>query len=412
MRRGRWLATYKTRPSSRLFKFFIAFVAFLCVLVVFAFRRKRHAVTVLLEPAAPAISCLAKTLCVCEYLCTDVKCIASQRIHFTGNPGFCEASETGLPRRCQVHASDGEDCAVAEHCSYDSQASFLCSRKAGAESRKAEIPDIVHWVWPGMQGETFPFWAWVHACAIVDVLQPTKFYFHHVHDALPSGRWWLATLPMLTLVPTPRQKTVYGRPVLHLAHQSDIMRLRALITYGGVYLDTDVLVLRSFAPLAKNSVILCVQSLQKQRTANAVILAQPHASFLYRWIDEYHMFVNSDWDAFSVRLPALVAQQHPNEVLWLPPAAWFVPGPDDDPGALLFSVNVSELAWASQPARFAQHLWHHITFKTLDTIGVPDWFSLYPCVMYSRMVCATAVSANWSRNLLRPSLLCDASQCG
>ena len=39
---------------------------------------------------------------------------------------------------------------------------------------------------------------------------------------------------------------IYGFPAKHPAHRADIVRLAALIAMGGVYLDTDVLVLKSF----------------------------------------------------------------------------------------------------------------------------------------------------------------------
>lgn len=39
-------------------------------------------------------------------------------------------------------------------------------------------------------------------------------------------------------------KSIYGNEVVHFAHKADVLRLEALRDYGGVYLDTDVLVVR------------------------------------------------------------------------------------------------------------------------------------------------------------------------
>lgn len=156
--------------------------------------------------------------------------------------------------------------------------------------------------------------------------------------------------------------------------------------------------LRPFAPLyAFSGVLLGVQSLAKARTANAVVLAAPGAPFLHRWADGYHSFDGADWDAHSVRLPAALAGRHPGEVLWLPPAAWFDPGPDDAPALRLFGANVSDEEWAGQPARLAQHAWHHLTAGALDAVAGPRWVGSHPCTLYARMLRSVARAAPGGR---------------
>jgi hypothetical protein len=225
--------------------------------------------------------------------------------------------------------------------------------------------------------------------AALDVLSPRTFFFHHPVGALPSGRWWDATAPLLTLAPAAPVRRVYGNAVRVAAHASDVMRLRALLAHGGIYVDTDVLVLRSFDALRVNgAAVLGVQS--AGRTANAVVLAPRGAPFLRRWADGYHDFSDADWDAFSVRLPAALAERHPDEVVWLPRGAWFSPGPDDDPGEALFGSNISDARFAeAQPARLAQHLWHKLTSARLDGVSGPAWFARdgpHARCLYARLV--------------------------
>ena len=38
---------------------------------------------------------------------------------------------------------------------------------------------------------------------------------------------------------------IFGNPVKRFAHQADVLRLELLLQFGGVYLDLDVLLLRS-----------------------------------------------------------------------------------------------------------------------------------------------------------------------
>jgi len=210
-------------------------------------------------------------------------------------------------------------------------------------------PNVVHWVWPGSPGEALPFWMLLHAAAVVDVLAPDAFLLHHT--TLPGGRWWPSAAALLTSSPRPRVRQVYGTRVLHPAHASDVARLEALLSHGGTYLDADVLPLRPFTPLrAGGGVTLGLQSCG--RAANAVLLAPPGAPLLRRWADAYHDFDGgADWDKFSVRLPAALAERFPDEVTLLPVAAWFRPGPDDQPGAALFERNMTDAQFAAQPTR-------------------------------------------------------------
>ena len=45
--------------------------------------------------------------------------------------------------------------------------------------------------------------------------------------------------------------TIFGHTVRKFAHQADVLRLELLQTFGGVYLDMDVLLLRPLAPLVR-----------------------------------------------------------------------------------------------------------------------------------------------------------------
>lgn len=78
---------------------------------------------------------------------------------------------------------------------------------------------------------------------------------HHVYE--PTGFWWEEWKRMVAETPTELVMTkqrditeIFGKEVTHFAHKADVIRLEVLRDYGGVYLDTDVLVLRgSFVQL-------------------------------------------------------------------------------------------------------------------------------------------------------------------
>src|SRR6201999_2375448 len=112
--------------------------------------------------------------------------------------------------------------------------------------------------------------------------------------------------------------------LLHEAHRADVVRLEQLLKSGGIYLDPDVFVHRSFDKLLVHSAILGEQqsSGRVNGLGNAVILAEPQAAFLKRWHSEYKTFRSKGgdeyWDEHSVQVPGRLAKQFPREVTILP----------------------------------------------------------------------------------------------
>lgn len=71
------------------------------------------------------------------------------------------------------------------------------------------------------------------------------------------------------------------------AFAADYIRLYALYHYGGIYLDSDVEVLKSFNPLLTQSYILGVEDVVNVRIEAATIGAQPHNEYIKKCLDYY-----------------------------------------------------------------------------------------------------------------------------
>ena len=191
-----------------------------------------------------------------------------------------------------------------------------------AEPNRGEpIPAIVHFIFglsddPAQRVFTFAHYAAVQAAH--NLLQPAALWLHYAH--LPSGAWWERSRPLLQLRKTHAHGDIFGRPLAHAAHRSDVLRLQVLIAHGGIYLDLDVVVVRPFAPLlrAGHDFVMGkegdVDAGGFHGLCNAVMLARPNASFALRWLERYRDFGSGHGDAWSyhsVQLPALLAEQHP-----------------------------------------------------------------------------------------------------
>lgn len=175
-------------------------------------------------------------------------------------------------------------------------------------------------------------WSLVHyACvrSAVERIAPDHAYFHYQYE--PKGPWWELTRPYLTLRKTEAPEEVFGQKVIHVAHRADVLRMQVLLAEGGIYLDCDVFVHRSFDDLLSNSVVLGREGQGDGETGlcNAVILAEPNAPFLRRWYEEYRHFRSTGhdefWNEHSVKVPKRLMQEHPQEVTVLPHNAFFWP---------------------------------------------------------------------------------------
>lgn len=81
------------------------------------------------------------------------------------------------------------------------------------------------------------------------------------------------------------------------AFVSDVARLYALLTEGGVYLDTDVKVLQSFDPYLKNHSFIGMES--PYRVSTAVIGAEPNIDWMQ---DFYKLYTNKHFIGITGKL--------------------------------------------------------------------------------------------------------------
>lgn len=172
-------------------------------------------------------------------------------------------------------------------------------------------------------------WSWIHHIAVetaVAVNRPDAIVFWHEHE--PTGRWWRASRRHLTLRKIEAPREIFGRPLLHPAHRADVVRLRALLEHGGVYIDADVWSIRPFANIEHVGFFMGRQG-QHYGLCNATMGGRPGSPFVARWLDAYQSFRSEGrdqhWDEHSVRLPKRWAEAHPDEITVLPHTAFFHP---------------------------------------------------------------------------------------
>lgn len=133
---------------------------------------------------------------------------------------------------------------------YDRVPPSLITSTPFVPTEAQKIPSYLHYIWGLGPNHSFTFISYLTFSSALHFLSPQTIYIHYVHP--PKGWWWdqwqVKVLEhrttQLVMVKERDVTSIYGNRVMHFAHKADVLRLEALKYYGGIYLDTDVLVLR------------------------------------------------------------------------------------------------------------------------------------------------------------------------
>eukprot|EP00798_Chlamydomonas_sp_ICE-L_P030498 gene30498-35518_t len=198
----------------------------------------------------------------------------------------------------------------------------------------ARVPNIVHFV-SLLPDDTQPcqysFMSWLAVYSAYHHLRPHRIMVHT--NAMAEESKWskaMGDIPGLEFVRVvPPRQTADGINIRHLAHQSDFVRVEALLTHGGVYLDFDAFPIRDIFPLRHLlfGVVLGNQATNFGRypagICNAVIIAEPNSTVLKS--AQQGMFAKFNPGEWLTNIKVLgdVVKEHQNEVIVLPHHALF-----------------------------------------------------------------------------------------
>lgn len=102
------------------------------------------------------------------------------------------------------------------------------------------------------------------------------------------------------------------------AHRSDFVRLHALTTIGGMYLDTDAFAINNMEELRQHNFTMSFDNIVNpdksapKRLNNGVMLAAPQSMFLLLWAKKYAAFNPDSFDFDSSVVPYNLMTQFPD----------------------------------------------------------------------------------------------------
>lgn len=188
-------------------------------------------------------------------------------------------------------------------------------------------------------------------------------------DDEPNGKWWDLTKKLVKVEKIEPPTEIFGKPITQQAHKSDVLRLQILLEYGGVYVDTDTIFVKSFTPLLNNKFVLGQQNINgSEGLCPAVILSEPNSIFGQHWLAGFKDTFgggppgSDTWCTHSVAYPLWLSKRIPEEITILNHESFFWPLYHQPHIEMMFEQNHK-----FQNA-YSHHLWESSGKKYLDNL--------------------------------------------
>lgn len=179
--------------------------------------------------------------------------------------------------------------------------------KLDSSKEQLVVPNIVHFIWFG-KDKKMSFINYVSILSAWRMQKPDVLMLHCNH--LPVGEYWdrlWREVPIQIMHREPPED-IHGQKLLHMYHKGDVAKIEILTKYGGIYLDYDVIVLRSMDPLRMYDTTLGKE--KPPKFIAGIIVARKNAPFLKLWYESYKDNYRAiDWDYNCARVTYKLYEQ-------------------------------------------------------------------------------------------------------
>ena len=229
------------------------------------------------------------------------------------------------------------------------------------------IPNLLHYVHLSNGGRQWKLHHYLSVKSAYLRSEVDKIYLWV--DKEPEGKWWEKTKSLVELIQIEPPTEIFGIPITQEAHKSDVLRLQILLEYGGIYVDTDTIFVKSFKSLLDNKFVLGQQNIDGcEGLCPAVILSEQNSYFGQQWLMGFKDSFkggppgSDSWCTHSVQYPLWLAKQIPNEITILNHEAFFWPLYHQSHIEMLFEQN------HNFPNAYSHHLWESSGKKYLENL--------------------------------------------
>jgi len=192
------------------------------------------------------------------------------------------------------------------------------------EKFNTAIPEIYHITWFNCRKfDVSHFMALCSALKFVNDKRHARIVMHtdcepnSDHDYKTYSTFWNAFKVIaarhLVIQPVTKFNRVWDKSLGQVEHVSDVFRLFVLLKFGGIYLDDDLLLLKSHAQY-HNSSKLVISEASSVSLANGFMMSPPGSSIVARWLQEYKHYTPHVFGAYSVQKIWKLWREFPDEV--------------------------------------------------------------------------------------------------
>lgn len=169
-------------------------------------------------------------------------------------------------------------------------------------------PNIIHFIYPVTE-KTRPF-SYLNSLAVrmaAKVQKPDRIFFWT--NAPPDTiNHWSDIKDLVSVVPTGIPSAFRGVEIKHPQYAADVMRLQILIAHGGIYMDTDMLLLKPLHEHMEDRLVLSWENPGQTSISNALMMSPTNNKFLREWLDLMPEALSSTtWAHGGVLAPAMLA---------------------------------------------------------------------------------------------------------
>ena len=223
-------------------------------------------------------------------------------------------------------------------------------------------PNVVHFIYFGGEGSRpYSYTNYLAVRAAAAVQRPDEIIMWHDGEPVDNPNWE-AIRPYVKMRRISAPKRLKGVKLEFKHYQSDVFRLRTLQEHGGIYLDNDLILTQSLAPLMGDRIVMGYDAPNTvDSIANAVIISPPGHEFIGIWLDRMADRISARWAEHSVVLAADLAKEFPHLIRAEPytsfiPFHWDNRAIFDEAGdgvdlSSAYGVHLWETFWADTLAR-------------------------------------------------------------
>ena len=167
---------------------------------------------------------------------------------------------------------------------------------------------LIHFIWLTQVGSR-PF-SFINALAVLAAasnhLDPIIMWCNEVPKNNPN---FDRVRYLFEIRPIEAPEEIGGVPLTQIQYKADVLRLQILQKLGGIYLDTDTLLLKGLHPLMGPEMVLARES--SDSLAMSPIICKPGADFINVWLDRIPKALEvGTWAYHAVNLPVEISQYH------------------------------------------------------------------------------------------------------